>query len=183
MTRDEVRVLIIDLVQELNRASSWTGETHIQKAAYFLSELFEVNLSMPFVLYKYGPYSFDLKNELLYLEAIGILEKKDTPPYGSQFSLGQHAKSFKTVAGISTEKYQGRLAWITNKVFATNPGVSELEKKATALYALKNFHVGNNDRAEKINQIKPHISKEQALGTIQLITEWQNEIASTSNLK
>ncbi len=170
LTKDEIRVLIIHLISKLNEAASWSGETHIQKAAYFLREFGNLDLGFSFVLHKYGPYSFDLKDELVFLESVGVLDRKASPPYGSHFSRGVHASSFESIASADVDEYGSTIDWTIDKFFKDGPGVSELELKATALYALKNFDGSADEMATRIHEIKPHISKEQALEAIQSIS-------------
>lgn len=170
MNNDERRVLLLDLVEKLNRAGSWSGETHIQKAIYFLSFLRNLDLGYSFVLYKYGPYSFDLKSELTLLEATGILEKKESLPYGSHFSNGEHASSFRTLVSSSSQEYLQDIDWTIDTFFKDHDNVSELERHATALYALKNFEGTPDELAGRIHQIKPHISKDEALSAISRIS-------------
>ena len=63
---DRVRngVVITRLIETLRERGSWCGETHVQKAAFFLQELMEVPTRFHFILYKHGPFSFDLRDEL-----------------------------------------------------------------------------------------------------------------------
>ena len=170
VTLDETRVLLVDLVGKLNDAKSWSGETHIQKAAYFLLKLCDLELGFSFVLHKYGPYSFDLKNELLYLEAVGILDRKESPPFGSHFSPGDNAPLFKELVSGNTDKYFILIDWTIDRFYKNGPRVSELERKATALYALTSFSGSEDDKASRIHEIKPYISKDEALQAIQFVS-------------
>ena len=74
--------LIIDLIEKLTEKGSWCGETHIQKAVYFLQELTKVPMGFNFILYKHGPFSFDLRDELAAMRAYRLLEIELRPPYG-----------------------------------------------------------------------------------------------------
>ena len=58
---DRVRngVVITKLIETLRERGSWCGETHVQKAAFFLQELMEVPMRFNFILYKHGPFSFE----------------------------------------------------------------------------------------------------------------------------
>ena len=58
------RAAISRLVEVMRAIGSWAGETHVQKCVYFMQGLLEVKMEYDFVLYKHGPYSFDLHNEL-----------------------------------------------------------------------------------------------------------------------
>jgi uncharacterized protein YwgA len=62
--------LLLTMNEELRRAGSWAGETHMQKAIFFLQELIKVPLGFEFLLYKHGPFSFDLRDELTFMRAV-----------------------------------------------------------------------------------------------------------------
>ena len=64
MTRLQRVAVLTKLTEKLHESGSWCGETHLQKAAYFLQELFNVLLVYEFILYKHGPFSFALRDEL-----------------------------------------------------------------------------------------------------------------------
>ena len=74
MKRLQQAAILVSLIEALEKKDSWCGETNVQKATYFLQELFGVPLGFKFILYKYGPYSFDLSEKLTYLCADSILD-------------------------------------------------------------------------------------------------------------
>src|ERR1035441_4963526 len=68
------RMAVLTLLdREMLAKGSWCGETHIQKATYFLQELLGVDLGFEFVLYRHGPFSFELRDELSSMQADDIL--------------------------------------------------------------------------------------------------------------
>jgi hypothetical protein len=71
--------ILLDLAAQLREHGSWTGETHVQKAAYFLHELLGVPSGLRFVLYRHGPFSFDLRASLNKLEAWGGIQTEEQP--------------------------------------------------------------------------------------------------------
>ena len=60
MNRLSQDAVLVGLARRLYEQGSWTGETHIQKAAYLLHELRDVPFDFAFILYKHGPFSFEL---------------------------------------------------------------------------------------------------------------------------
>jgi uncharacterized protein YwgA len=60
MDRLRRAAILTRLIEQLRNGGSWCGETHVQKATFFLQELLNVPLSLDFILYKHGPFSFDL---------------------------------------------------------------------------------------------------------------------------
>jgi uncharacterized protein YwgA len=69
----ERSALIGTLVQELRHNGSWCGETHVQKGTFLLQELERVSLEYDFILYKHGPFSFALSDELGVMRGYGLL--------------------------------------------------------------------------------------------------------------
>ena len=83
MNRLQRAAVLTALADELRKRGSWCGETHLQKATYFLQSLLGVPLGYEFILYKHGPYSFDLHDELTALCTDQLLELRPQPyPYG-----------------------------------------------------------------------------------------------------
>src|SRR5713101_1542239 len=85
MNRLECDAVIIALVESLSTHNSWCGETHIQKSAYFLSRLEQDAVCFSFILYKHGPFSFGLRDQLTALRARSFLQLEATFPWGSRF--------------------------------------------------------------------------------------------------
>src|SRR3989304_6206965 len=83
MNRAKKAMLLTSLTQKLWAHGSWCGETHLQKAVYFLEDLLEVPLEFDFILYRHGPFSFDLRDEITSLRADELLRLvPQEPPYG-----------------------------------------------------------------------------------------------------
>ena len=55
--------IILGVIESLNEHESWTGKTHVQKALWLLSAVGDIEVPFRFVLYKHGPYSFDVEEE------------------------------------------------------------------------------------------------------------------------
>src|SRR5262245_43954036 len=66
--------LIVHLAKKLRAKGSWCGETHLQKALYILQDFSKSNFGYKFIIYKHGPYSFDLNNELAAMRSASVLE-------------------------------------------------------------------------------------------------------------
>lgn len=117
-----------------------------------------------FVLYKHGPYSFDLHENLAGLFASCLLEHQIQPPYGPRIQLTEAGRKFLT-------SYGHQLASKENPIKAVASwGVAELEKLATALWVQKESPaLPDAAKAERIHEIKPHIpvgDASQALETV-----------------
>jgi uncharacterized protein YwgA len=163
-------VVLTNLASELRLRDSWCGETHLQKSAYLLQELEGVPLEFDFILYKHGPFSFDLRDRLTELRADGFLHLAARPyPYGPTFIPSELAKRTWKNFPITLGKYKTQIARVASLV--GDKGVTELERLATALYVTRELgnEASRGDRAERMMELKPHISESDAIAAIALI--------------
>ena len=80
MKQMQKNAVILSLINRLKEKGSWCGGTNIQKASYFLQEMLGVELGFDFILYKYGPYSFELTDELTAMRANSFLHLEIRDP-------------------------------------------------------------------------------------------------------
>lgn len=156
--------LVLSLADTLRSRGSWCGATHIQKAAYCLTALGgdKAGLEAEFTLYKHGPYSFDLQDQLTELQALGLLRLEPSPiPYGPRFAVTDRGRS---IIQQAREAVQGATPAIDFVATWLAPrGVAQLERLGTALYVTERHpDMSAADRAREINRLKPHVSLEQA---------------------
>jgi len=178
MKRLQREALILSLIEKLLEKGSWCGETHIQKSAYFLQELLRVPLGFEFILYKYGPFSFDLSDELLSMQADDIVRLNLRPPYGPSIQPGPMAERLKSLCPKTLKKYQKEVVFVADELGGYRVG--DLESIATALYVIRHRSGEKDDlhrKASYIREIKPHISSEQAISALQR----QKEISDKAN--
>jgi hypothetical protein len=153
--------VILSLVEALGQKGSWCGETHIQKSTYFLQDILGVPLGFGFILYKHGPFSFDLSDELMVMHANEIIQLKLRPPYGPSIIQGPNSERLKQQFPKTIQKYKDQVEFVANELGTY--AVAELERLATALYVSMNRTDLNKEaKAFYIHKIKPHISVEEA---------------------
>ncbi|MFA7462987.1 MAG: hypothetical protein WCY59_07585 [Anaerovoracaceae bacterium] len=176
MNRIPRAAIIVSLIEALKAKDSWCGETNVQKACFFLQELADVPLALEFVLYKYGPYSFELTDELTSMRADGFLALRVRDPrYGPCYVPGE-------LAGPLRERYPKTIARYANEVecvaqWLGDKGVADLERVATALYIRKKASDTDEDeRARRIHDLKPHISISDARAAIREVEEMFAEV-------
>jgi len=133
MKRLQQAAILVSLIEALEEKESWCGETNIQKTTYFLQELMGVPLGCEFILYKYGPYSFDLSENLTHLCADSFLdlEVRDRR-YGPSYTSGDMRDYLVNRFPKTLRRYQDKIVYVSDKLGSKH--VPELERLATALY-------------------------------------------------
>ena len=157
MKERERRSLICLLVKEMRKTDSWAAETHIQKCVYFLQALLNVPVGYEYILYKHGPYSFDLRRELAVMRARFQLDVEPRYPYGPSFTLGARG-------GLdlnSVTQYESAVRFVATEI--STKAVGGLERLSTALYVqVESPDLTVGQAAHRINKLKPHISTTDA---------------------
>jgi uncharacterized protein YwgA len=162
MKRLQRAAVILSLIEKLRSEDSWCGETNIQKATYFLTDMMDVPLDFDFILYKHGPYSFDLKEELTALRADSVLELKSPDPrYGPSFFPGKMRDYVMERFPKTIDRYRHKIDFVASRL--GEKGVPDLERVATALYVQRERPTLNPEqRASRIVFHKPHIDMEDS---------------------
>lgn len=158
--------ILTSLADRLRKAGNWCGETHLQKVTYFLQEMLEVPLGFDFILYKHGPFSFDLRDELTALRADGLLELEPQPvPYGPKIATTKRSQRLWGWGDIpqTIRQYEKQMDFVAGRV-AGKKGVVSLERLGAALYVTKHEqHDGTLEgRIKKLTELKRHISEDEA---------------------
>lgn len=169
--------LLAELTDRLRAQESWCGETHLQKSVYLLQELLDVPTEFKFVLYKFGPYSFDLGDELTSLRADGLLGLEVRhPSYGPSFQTTDASVRLRQRFPATLKKYVRQIEFVADKVGAK--GVAELERLATALYVTRQTREPQDhaERARRIVALKPHVTLEAAAEAVQALDQMIDEV-------
>ena len=180
LTPREQQCLVAEMVERMRNSGGWAGETHIQKGLYFWKILCGTPFLYNFILYKHGPYSFDLHNDMGRMMADGILTLEPRYPYGPSFSRGRSATSLAKQYEETLKRYRGSVEFVVKSI--GNLDVRTLERYATALYVLKgNPGLDDTELRITITKLKPHISSEQASEALKAVRTLVNE-ANTEGL-
>ena len=173
MGQTERRALVCRLIKAMREAGSWTGETHIQKCLYFLQNLMNVPAGYDFILYKHGPYSFDLQREMAVMGARFQLDLEPRYPYGPSVILGPRGE--KDLGLVS--RYDDAVEFVAREL--STEVVLSLERLSTAFLVQLRFPgLGAQNVALKINEIKPHISIPQAREAVEEVDELRKKAAA-----
>jgi hypothetical protein len=163
--------LVVKLAKRLRECGSWCGETHLQKAMYIIQDLSKANFGYKFVIYKDGPYSFDLNNELSAMRASNILEfqfPKDG--YGPSIAPTRFGDKLLGLHEENIAQYAPIIDFLADWFSARE--VRYLEKIATAYYVTtKNPRVPPAERAKRLNSLKPHVDILAAEEAVRIVDE------------
>lgn len=163
--------VLAGLARRLDDRGSWSGETHIQKAAYLVHELANVPFEFDFILYKHGPFSFELRDELASMRVDGLLDRQPQPaPYGPRIVVTERGRELEARFASTMARYGPRLDWVAERIGPKN--VLELERLATALWITRRDpDADETDRADEVTKIKPHVDRDAALAAVREIDE------------
>lgn len=166
MDRLRDAAVLTHLIDLLRTRGSWAGETHLQKAVYLAKELLDVPFEFGYMLYKHGPFSFELRDELSALVADDFIRlEPQAPPYGPRFVTTTQASQLQKTYSRTLTKWAPRLEFVASHLGGR--GVKELEKLATAVFASHEFPNSSvSHRAKTLSEIKPHISIDEAKSAI-----------------
>ena len=161
MNRLQRAAVLTALADELRKRRSWCGETHLQKATYFLQALLGVPLGYEFILYKHGPYSFDLHDELTALRRPVAGTSPAALPLRPFPAAHPGERRLPGAFLAHSRCLPARLDFAADKL--ADKGVADLERLATALFVTREIPDGDAEvRALRINQLKPHVSLDEA---------------------
>ena len=168
MNRLQQDAVLLVLADELRKNGSWCGETHLQKATYCMQELLKVPTGFSFILYKHGPFSFDLRDELTAMRADGLLELRAQSPYGPSLVPTERSIQLRERFSKTVGRYEKQITFVAENLGGEN--VAGLEKLATALYVTLEGNLESvNARARRIHDLKPHVSIDEASKAVQTV--------------
>lgn len=158
MKRSQRVALLALLNREMLKRGSWCGETHIQKATFFLQEMLGADMEYEFILYRHGPFSFELRDELASMQADQLLELVVRQQgYGPTYLPTEFSEEFLDRFPNTTSRYLASVKFVADEL--SDKGVVELEKLATALFITKFGRSREVEpRAQRLVELKPHFS-------------------------
>jgi uncharacterized protein YwgA len=178
MTENDLQkqAAVMALIEALRRKGNWCGETHVQKTAYFVELLSNHRLGLSFVLYKHGPFSFELSELVALMGTLGYLSDEiANPRYGPRLKPNlEAAKMLKNRFGAVASELEKAVHFVVDHL--ADSGVVSLEKLGTALYFTRQEPIEDHQaRAVRIHEVKPHISEIDALEAVQQVEKILNE--------
>ncbi len=146
---------IAEMVATLNECGGQATRTHIQKSIFLSSLLGLRDAPFEFVLYLYGPYSFELDDSIAEMVASGeLMASAGVGGFGSRFSVSKIA---------AVESLKPLCRWLGAK------GVRRLEAVSTVAYVAAR---GERDIVARVQRIKPHLGPEEIKAALE---EWEQK--------
>lgn len=168
MDKTDRRALVLALVDALRNAGSWCGETHVQKSLYILQSLGHVSTDFEFILYKHGPFSFELQEYFHTLRGDDLIGAVPSSfQFGTSLVVTEQGKRIEALRPQLIAKYAESFKKISNKLGKRS--VRDLERIATAVYVTEELGADKSkkERAEKITEYKKHVPYAEAVQAIE----------------
>ena len=158
MNRLQKAALIVEMLDRMIQEGSWAGETHLQKCVFFLQNMRNVPIGYEFQLYRYGPFSFDLRDDLVQLQAESMVELLPrSPSYGSSLAPSTTSLLLRKHYPRTLKRYQDEISFVADHFGSLN--ASDLGRLATAYYFyLKDCNSSNEEIGKMVNNVKSYIS-------------------------
>ena len=178
LNRNGRNAIVLSLADRLRVAGSWCGETHLQKSVYLLQELTHVPLGFDFILYKHGPFSFDLRDALTAMRADYQLRLLIHPvPYGPSLVTTETGQMIQKHFSSVVKAHHKEISFVAQQLGSKT--VTELEQLGTALYVKKEDDSRSQEEvARRVIELKPHIpidvAREAAVGIDGIIAEYNS---------
>lgn len=160
------QAVVIELIEALQARGSWCGETHVQKCAFVLEAGLAVPLDLGFILYKHGPFSFELRELLGEMRGNFLIDVRSRPPYGPSLIVSKPGQELAKRFPKTLEAYRAQITFVAEKL--SDHGVAGLERLGTALFVITEHpNRSSVDQAQLINDLKPHVPEAQAGAAIE----------------
>lgn len=166
MQRLKRAAVLTRLIERLDNRGSWCGETHVQKAVYLLQDLGKVPIGFTFIMYKYGPFSFELRDDLTSMRADLLLRLKPAGPYSPKILVTDMGRRIQGFYSLTLKRYEENIEFIAKSMGSKN--ADDLERIGTAFFVSQ--RLGDlssvDDRIAEILRIKPHICSDDARSAV-----------------
>lgn len=162
--KKELRInVIVSIVETLRKRDIDLGKVQFQKLIYFLQEM-GIPLGYRYEIYHYGPYSFELAQELNTLDTLGIVNVAPDPTgYGYGIMPGKHIGDFYERKDLDViEPYKKQIDFVLDHL--GRDGSSKIELKATIHYVNK-----------VMGKIRPAVTTESILNRVRELKPKFNE--------
>jgi uncharacterized protein len=174
---NKARLALIPLLAERAPAGH-IGRTALMKYMYFLQTVRGVPLGYNFSMYSYGPFDSDVLADLSSGEMLNIVDVSPVEfsgGYGYRIVPGSRSTSARRNASQFLSDHGEDIDWLFSVFGRLNS--AELELTSTIVYVDREFskkqqHASVSEVASRVNEIKPHFTREQVVGFVEeLLTQ------------
>jgi uncharacterized protein YwgA len=166
MERFRQQAILLGLMEAMHSKGSWSSETHIQKCVYVLTKGLGVPLDLNFILYKHGPFSFDLRAALGEMHGNLLIETEPHPPYGPSLRATDSGTRLLQRFPKTIQQYSSEINFVSERLAKRD--VASLERLGTALYVTREQPDWSvQKRADRIVELKPHVKPELAVTAVE----------------
>ena len=150
--------MILRAIEGLRGKGSWTGKTHVIKTLFLAS--CRTQLPFDYILYKHGPYSFDVETELEQMRSYRAVDSSLVSGYGPQLKEGP-GKEFLTEHRMDP----AQAAAIDEACrFVGSSDVAKLEALASVAWIRNREGVTSAHAVvARLRELKPHIPQDTAV--------------------
>ncbi len=159
--------LLLKTINELNSVGSWSGNTHIQKTVNLVQSILGLEI-YKFIIHHYGPYSFELRDDLERLVSVGFV-KRTFDDFGYHYKITEKGLEY-----LQSIEFNYKITDIIKEItslFGRAP-TYVLELFSTIDYTLTKFNTDNDKFiVEYVKKLKPHYSEEVIRKALKM---WKN---------
>jgi hypothetical protein len=146
-------------------AGSWSGETHFQKTLFFLQDGLGVPIAYDYIMYKHGPCSFDLHDDLTMMRGNGLLEFVPRQGFGLELHATDSSSKIRGKFPKTLTRYRNQIRWAAREI--SRRGVGDLERIGTALFLTKHEWLSDPEEvADRQVELKPHVPRPSAVASV-----------------
>lgn len=151
----DLHAYILEAIRSLRKSGSWTGRTHVQKTLALVSAIVGADLPFSFVLYKHGPYSFEVNDEIDRMISYDALRSIPQGTYGPTLEPGD-GECFTDAFGEGNQSALELIPKVAAYVGSRN--VVSLEALATATWIRTRENVDDDLQVQnRLAELKPHL--------------------------
>jgi hypothetical protein len=167
MNYQQKAALLTELIDRLRANGNVCEHRHVQMAAYFLQDLFDLPTGYEYLLYKNSPFSFDLEEDLTALRAHYLIEFDfRSLGYGAGLEPTQTSAELRARHPATLGRYARQIDFVARTFGPMD--LAHLVRLATAFYVTRELGEAADDvrRANRLKELKPFLSTDDALNVL-----------------
>ena len=175
MTLEDRVKFICFLLDALKGKNGWAGMVHLQKGCYIAQRMLGVPLDYKFIQDIYGPYAFDLRDEVRMINDRFILSQGFPPVgYGCAYDFYEDVEKY-VESNRDNYKFKDEINFIAG--WFLDKKIGRLEKLAAAYMINEKYpDAGLEERIKKLIGWKPFMTEPEALSCFEDVEVRNKEV-------